>query len=43
MKKTESNLLEEITHLARVGLSGRAQDVQAYVHRISKKYRVRAH
>lgn len=39
MKTTESKLLEEITHLARVGLSGRAQDVQAYIHRISKKYR----
>lgn len=39
MKKKENKLLEEIAHLARIGLSGRAQDVQAYVHRISKKYR----
>ncbi len=32
-------LVEELVHLARIGLAGRPQDVQSYVHRISKKYR----
>lgn len=35
----EEKLVEEMVHLARIGLSGRPQDVQSYVHRISRKYR----
>jgi hypothetical protein len=35
----QEKLVEEMVHLARIGLSGRPQDVQSYVHRISKKYR----
>lgn len=35
----QEKLVEELVHLARIGLSGRPQDVQSYVHRISRKYR----
>jgi hypothetical protein len=32
-------MVEDFVQMARIGLSGRTQDVQSLIHRISKRYR----